>query len=642
MMKTKQIIAVPVILGFCFFLAMALVTRILLQKHPKQAADDASTVDGSNEHTQQIAQLSNSWRRRFTWKQNRERDCWTPTITGIIKVGEEGGSPSAIFANFHGHSDESSLQALYDVFAEELRSRSVEERSQYPGNLSKFLLSRKRVASGPRRMQSVSYKTKGQRRLSGPPGTKRRSQDLSIAELGLAKVLPAKKPSSTLVSMRNGLFEERGGYTSWMSDGQNVESVDGKKSMKVTAAELATLSVILGSPLVPNTEESPVSQTGALNISIVCSTAEDGKLQVSLQKHKRNIPHLPAQGSYSSTVFAKHLAAGSLPFAKTNGKIHGILVSTQTVELMQTGSAVCLQEDYFKTPQSVFLASLPSSCGLTLHIATQSTQELPTNPLIDAISMLPFVGGLVPLATAPLVETVRFVASGGLEAARLLQRLDALIDRVNRHTPGLDIFGPLYESQNIGLLYRERERLGKITAGTGITDTIADKASRTQRYITLLQRLMALITDVTPQEVLTTVQEATKKELERSYVDAVAAYKVNPMVYDPIISHRRSESYSRSKRLSTQTRSDNSSSASMSTWNSPCSSATSYSPWNLGKQVEQVLKADLPLSVENVAVVARLVLAAWTWSVERVAWEEGEEGFRAPNLAKMPEDIMLC
>jgi hypothetical protein len=264
--------------------------------------------------------------------------------------------------------------------------------------------------------------------------------------------------------------------------------------------------------------------------------------------------------------------------------------------------------------------------------------------------MLPFVGGLVPLATVPLVETIRFVASGGLEPVRLLQRLDALVDRVSRHTPGLNIFGPLYEPHNIALLYRERERLGKISAGTSINDTIADKTSRMQRHTTLLQRLMALITDVAPQDVLVAVQEATKKELERSYIDAVNAYKVSPMDYDPLISHRRSGSYNQSKRhlsvqskrLSIQSRSDHSSGVSLSTINSPCSSATSYSPWNLGKQVEQILKADLPLSVENVAVVARLVIAAWTWSVESVTWEEGEEGFKVPDLAKMPKDMVFC
>jgi hypothetical protein len=74
---------------------------------------------------------------------------------------------------------------------------------------------------------------------------------------------------------------------------------------------------------------------------------------------------------------------------------------------------------------------------------------------------------------------------------------------------------------------------------------------------------------------------------------------------------------------------------------SPTSSA-GFPPHNLGKQVEQILKSNLPLSVENVALVARLIIAAWTLSVEVVAWDEGEQGFRVPDLSKLPEKMVLC
>jgi hypothetical protein len=62
----------------------------------------------------------------------------------------------------------------------------------------------------------------------------------------------------------------------------------------------------------------------------------------------------------------------------------------------------------------------------------------------------------------------------------------------------------------------------------------------------------------------------------------------------------------------------------------------------LGKHIERILKDDLPLSVESVAIVARLIIVAWTLSVEAVAWEEGEQGFRIPDLDKLPDKIVLC
>jgi hypothetical protein len=53
-----------------------------------------------------------------------------------------------------------------------------------------------------------------------------------------------------------------------------------------------------------------------------------------------------------------------------------------------------------------------------------------------------------------------------------------------------------------------------------------------------------------------------------------------------------------------------------------------------------VLKAELPLSVETVAFVARMVVVAWCVSVQTVAWSEGEAGFRIPDVEAMGKFVM--
>jgi hypothetical protein len=574
----------------------------------------------------------------FMWNQDLFKGHWSPTLTGMIKAGDEGFFPSALFSDLHGLPGKLSLQTLNEVFAEELRSRSMDERSLYTGDVSRFLATTKRVASGPKRVQSVSHKTKSKGRVDGSLGTTRKSFDLSTAEKGFARRLSMKKLAPTLISMRKGLsnvVKERDAHMSWMSNGQITESSNGGMGISIRPAELVALSVILGCPLtVGGKDNYTPSEKGALNISMSSSEAEDGKHQIALQRHKRSTTHVPAQGSSFSPLFAKHFASGSLPYALENTTIHGILVSTETLEIAQAGTPLCLREYAVKTPQSRFLASLPNSYEPSFHIVTVSTQGGLANPLVDAVSMLPFVGGLVPLASAPLIKTIRFIASGGLPPLRLLQRLEALVDKVNGHAPGVHVFGPLYDQQNVALLYRERERLGKLATKTYTPDSIADKASRMQRYITLLERLMALVTDIVQEDVLAAVQQATKKELERSYTDAVAAYQVNFLDTASSLSHDHSEPY-------TGIRSDRSSAASLSTSASPTSTSTGFLPMNLGKQVEQILKAELPLSVEKVAVVARLVIVAWTWSVESVAWAEGEEGFRVPDPATLPEKMIF-
>jgi hypothetical protein len=572
------------------------------------------------------------------WNQDLVKDNWVPTLTGMIKAGDEGLFSSVLFSNLHDHPGELSLQALHQVFAEQLRSRSMEERSVYTWNVSRFLATTKRVTSGPKRVQSVSHKTKPKRRVDATLSTTRKSLDLSTAETGFARRLSMKKLTPALISMRNGLFDVvRDGvsHTSWMSDGQATESRDGSIGINITPAELVALSVTLGSPLTFGGEASYTpSERGALNISISSSITNDAEHQITLQRHKRSTAHMSAQGSSFSPLFAKHFAASSLPFAHTKNTVHGILVSTETLGLVQAGTPLYLREYDSETPQSRFLASLPSSCKLSFHVPTGLTQGLLANPIVDAISMLPFVGGLVPLASLPLIQTIRFIASGGLPPVRLLQRLEGLVDKVNGHAPSVRVFGPLYDQHNAPQLYRERERLGRLATNVKTPDSIADKASRMHRYITLLERLMALVTDVMQEDVLAAVQEATKRELERSYTDAVTAHQTNSLEIASVTSHSHSET-------STRIHSNCSSGASTSTIDSPTSTSTCSSPMNLGKQVEQILKAELPLSVENVAVVARLVVVAWTWSVESVAWHESEEGFRVADPATLPEKMIF-
>jgi hypothetical protein len=245
--------------------------------------------------------------------------------------------------------------------------------------------------------------------------------------------------------------------------------------------------------------------------------------------------------------------------------------------------------------------------------------------LLDAIAALPFSGGLAPLASADLIKTVQFTASAGLSPGRLLQRLEGLVDKVHRHSPHLKIFGPLYEPYNAGILYRERERLGKLGNHPTTPDTLADKTARMSRYITLLERLMALVPDLKPQDVLDAVQEATKRELQRAYTAAVAAHAntSTPEKSSNINFHPTSEVQSKSHPRGCSNRS---STISDITETSPALSKE-LSEQNLGRQIEQVLKSELPLSVEMVGLVARMVLVAWTLSVGTVAWKEGEKGF---------------
>jgi hypothetical protein len=649
-MHTKHIIAGSLVLGICFVSIMALVTRLLVHKHAKHTTDEMHIADGNTEHKSQLAHISNSWKRMFTRKQEQSKGHWVPTLTAIIKAGDEGLVSSTLLAKLYGQPGEISSEKLYEVFAEELRSRPVTERSTYSRDLSKFLSSTKRVASGHKRVQSVSHGAMSRTRADSPVRALRMSLDLSAIEMGITRSISVKKPVLVLIPMHNGLTGEDGDVptqASWMKEGQATKYHDNIMGVRITPAELTALSMVLGCPLdARNLNNDGSLQRGAFCISISRSVTETGEHKIILRQHKRGVSHMPARGSGFSPLFAKHLAAGSLPVSQDRKAVHSILVTSHTLKAVQSGSSLYLSDCKFKTPQSKFLSSLPTSRDLSFHIASASEESLLLNPLVDAVAALPFVGGLTPLASIPLIKTVRFIASGGLPSARLVQRLEGLVDKVNRQAPHLKIFGPLYEPQNYGFLYRERDRLGKLPTNTNTADSIADKTSRMQRYITLLERLMALVPNSKPQDVFVAVQEATRNALERSYIDAVAAHRANPSPRSSIIdSHGCPSSDARSKRTSQASReiasrSPRSSMVSGFSVASPRSSDT-FPSVSLGKELEQVLKADLPLSVERIAFVARMVLVAWTLSVEGVAWKEGEEGFRVLGMEELPEKMML-
>ncbi|RMZ67193.1 g- beta wd-40 repeat-containing [Pyrenophora seminiperda CCB06] len=654
-MRTKEIIAATLVPLVFFLAAMALVTRFLQSKHAKPAMAETDilttdgktlTPDGKSERQVQLLHVVSAWKRLLAPKQDADKIHWVPSLSGIIKAGDEGLFSSALFLNLQGTPGPIALETLYNAFANEIRA----ERSSYPGDMTKFLAQMKKPTVRPALGGSVGRsRSMLSRRADASTKMNRKSMDLSAAEMGLTRALSVKKPAAVFVSMRSGLPDagtQKASQKSWVKDGQTAKYHDHLMSIKVTASELAALSIILGTEITGTTTQDLSSEAGAYGISILSETTDKSKYHVTLQQNKISRSRRHGQRSGVSPLFAKHLAAGSLPYAQDKVGIHSILINEESCEALQAGASLYAHPYAARSPQTKFLASLPSSRENRFHILATSTEVHPSTTLLDAIAALPFTGGLPPLASAPLIKSVQFIASAGLPPAKLLQRLEGLVDKVHRHSPQHNIFGPLYEPQNAGALYRERERLGRLANDPSTPGTLAEKTARMSRYITLLERLMALIPDMKGQGVLEAVQTATKVELQHAYEQAVAAHrtsttekasitsttqpvlestptKTTPNSVSPKASPRRSN------RLSTISSQSNISAASSNDKES-----------NLARQIEQVLKVDLPLDVATVAFVARMVIVAWTYSVNNVAWEDGEPGFRVPDVDALHKAVM--
>jgi hypothetical protein len=643
-MPSKVIVAVSVALTLITLTVMALVTRLLLHKNSKHTTtEDAYITDASVEPQHQLANISSSWKRLFVSKQRLTKGRWVPNLSGIIKAGDEGLFTSALFAELHGQPGDISLDVLYEAFAKELQSRSFTERSAYSGAIAKFLLESKRSDGGLGRTKSVTHRRTSSMRQDVTSKSSRKSMDLSVAEKGLSRSFSTRRPVPMLVPMHNGLQDERIQKTaqnSWMKEGQKMQHQSNRSGIRITASELAALSIVLGSPLNISAESTgTTSNASALGISISSTPISDGKLQISLHQHKRSISQQHAQGSGYSPLLAKHLAAGFLPYSQHADSINSILITKDTLEAIRAGASLYCHPSNTPTPQSQYLQTLPTSRPCNFHILAPSTELHTSSTLLDAISALPFTGGLPPLASTSFITTTNFIASGGLPTGKLLQRLEALVDRVHHHSPHLNVFGPLYEQQHIRLLYRERERLAKLASSAHVEDTLVDKAARMSRYVTLLERLMAMVPDMKPNDVLSAVQDALRVEIQRSYAEAVAAH-ANSTLSFCTSSANKSEIDSNRDSIAHSHRTNRTSVISNVT--SPRRSTDL--PANLGKQIEHLLKLELPLSIESIAFVARMVLVAWTVSVEGVAWEDGETGWRLPDFKDVEGkgEIVLC
>ncbi|KAF2688892.1 hypothetical protein K458DRAFT_440370 [Lentithecium fluviatile CBS 122367] len=601
-------------------------------------------------------------RKLFTPKQ--ERGHWVPTLSSIIKAGDEGIYSSTLFNGIQGHPGVLPLETLHDAFSNELQARPTSERSAYPSEIASFLTTKK----GLRRSQSVKA-NKGDRSKHGRPELSPRPQraSLDLAEMGLNRSR-SRKVAPVLVSAFGGLAVESGKGTAhglWAQNLQHALYFEGRPGVSVNARELATLSVILASPIglarrqdKEKTERHSTLGRGAHGISISGAATEDGRYHISLTQHRRSISQLPAQGSGYSILFAKHLASGSLPFSRDTKTVDSIMITKETLEALRSGTTVQLQMTTPQTPASTFLADLPHAKTPTFHNlkpTDQTPTPTPPHTLLHAIAALPFTGGLTPLASAPLIATVQFVATGGLVPGRLLQRLEALVDKVHRHSPALQLFGPLYHNSNAGLLFRERDRLGKLATGAikSAEEPLADKTARMHRYITLVERLMCLVPSMKPHDVLFAVKEEVKKQIEQSYTDAVAAHANSAPMY-PIPTHHRQSSLSRHSTQRTRHSAHSQCSSTSPASNAPASpvsrtsltsprSSLTFPPNNLGVCIESVLKMSLPLDVPTIALVVRMVIVAWTLSVGTVAWEAGEEGFKVLDLdgEKIPEGMVL-
>ncbi|KAF2280446.1 uncharacterized protein EI97DRAFT_439460 [Westerdykella ornata] len=522
-----------------------------------------------------------------------EKEVLVPSVSSLIQAADEEMYGSALFRAVHCHATCcSTIESILDAFAEALKGQPFAERIRYTSQVRQYVSSRKHHRSG--------------RHSSG--GTNER---LSIVSL-------PKHPLDILERVFGNARCKRMRHEPKLAPIQ----------ITVTSSELVAFSLFLATPLVAGwsrnnqdrQETVQISEPGAVGISFQTSPSADGIRRMHLQRRVQDLSEkAPLLSSGYSSYFSKVLACGCLPLSKSGHSTEIIYISSNVARAICLGKPVMLLPSIRVLSMArpiQFLMRLPRGRTPLVHVLASSSpnpsSHLPDD-LLSCLSILALTHP-PPMASNALISTITFIASGGLPPGRLLQRLESVVGKVHRYsTSHAGLFGEMYRDTQIRELTREHLRLGKFGIDSETreahdaagADTMGRKAARVARWNLALQRLMGMLVErgrYKRDEAVSAVKSLLKVQFEESYRAALRAREIR--VPENPKSKRRTD---------------------MPT---------------LARQVEEILKMELPLDIDALATLARLMLVGWCYSVVGVAWEDGEEGVRL-EIPKEEHEMVL-
>ncbi|KAK4142032.1 uncharacterized protein C8A04DRAFT_38679 [Dichotomopilus funicola] len=191
-----------------------------------------------------------------------------------------------------------------------------------------------------------------------------------------------------------------------------------KACIGVTREELAALIIIMGVAIPKLETFAYVWGVGGFGLSVDISHT-DAAWCISIFQGLRLVRHAPSMGSGYTTLMAKHLACGSVPFAKNRSWILSVYLTDQVLDALKSGSCV-IDKRAFGGDSLEFLRRLPGDKLVDAFYGTEdvaafgtkfepgsilhSTGEL-AGRWSRAITEIAF-GGLVPQASPNVVSAV--------------------------------------------------------------------------------------------------------------------------------------------------------------------------------------------------------------------------------------------
>jgi hypothetical protein len=339
--------------------------------------------------------------------------------------------------------------------------------------------------------------------------------------------------------------------------------IGNRAGIRVTREELAALAIITGMVFTWQDRLLYLTAYGGFGFSLDLSHA-GAAWSVALVQGSRLPRNASSLGTGYTTLMAKHLACGSIPFAQNEDWVVTIYVTNDVLAAIKRGGNI-IDRRAFGGDSLEFLRRLPSSKLIDAFygVYTEDTAGSPQHPSFGAIlhangttelgtwtgavTRIAF-GGLVPQACPNVVEAVRFTVDGGMgeDLGVCIEALESLVDELHQQEADSELFGDNVTGAAKGHSYVNYTFPSE-------HNNSPDAAAVFARYSNLLERLIAIVvekrmsngptsSDVPPQtqgtptangqsesddEIIDSIIEATNQQLWESYTAAVNRTKGN-------------------------------------------------------------------------------------------------------------------
>ena len=439
------------------------------------------------------------------------------SIRGLVKAGDSQIWTSTVLDELPATTSEIDWVALYgNIFNETARRLTSEHRDAFPRVIRTFI---GRADEGIEKKQVHLKETKD--RLVDEESKIHREEILGKDSVKLRKMRKKlEKHQKSYKVDRQGYYEPssldlinccRGLDTTdqtgpiepdddelGLQDVQNTWLVRNTPCIATSREELAALALILGMTLKWHTSAPSLGGVGAFGTSLRAAQ-ENGTWRLHFM-HAGRIPrHAPSPGSGYTTVMAKHIACGSLPFADASKWVRSIFVTDKVLRGVRAGGSV-KDVQSFGGHALEYLRRLPAAKQIDAYY------DIDSNPRPDeslglilrsdgspfpngctwsrAVTGIAF-GGLVPQAAEHLAQAVSFTVAG--IQGQCFEELEALINMLHRHSFAKGLFGD-FVTERIGA----EDSIDNVNYTLPARNSdVRDAAAVFARYMTLLERITA-------------------------------------------------------------------------------------------------------------------------------------------------------